>query len=127
MSELVLGTPTAFVMTTDRARSVAFYSGLLGFRLVQEDAHGALFDMGGLAVRLTDMADHQPSPHPLLGFDVADIRAVCGKLAEKGVSCLIYPGFGQDAAGIWSSPDGATHLAWFEDPDGNVIGLHQKG
>lgn len=127
MAVLGLGKPTAFVMVTDRARSVAFYAGTLGFRLIEEDAHGALFDMAGLAVRLTDASDLRPSPHPLLGFDVEDIRAVCATLAEKGVACLIYPGFGQDAAGIWSAPDGSIHLAWFNDPDGNVIGLHQKG
>lgn len=127
MSELGLGRPTAFILTSDRARAMAFYSGVLGFRLVAEDAHGALFDMAGLDVRLTDIPDHVPSPHPLLGFDVADIRAVCGRLAAVGVHCLIYPGFGQDEAGIWTAPDGGTHLAWFNDPDGNVLGLQQKG
>jgi len=127
MSALGLGRPTAFILTSDRARAIAFYSGVLGFRLVDEDAHGALFDMTGLAVRLTDIDDHVPSPHPQIGFDVADIRAVCARLAALGVASLVYPGFGQDEAGIWSSPDGATHLAWFKDPDGNVIGLHQKG
>lgn len=127
MTELSLGRPTAFILTADRPQAVAFYSGILGFRLVAEDAHGALFDMAGLDVRLTDIPDHVPIPHPILGFEVEDIRAICGRLAAAGVPCLIYPGFGQDEAGIWSSPDGATHLAWFSDPDGNVIGLHQKG
>jgi catechol 2,3-dioxygenase-like lactoylglutathione lyase family enzyme len=127
MSELGLGRPTAFILTSDRARAIGFYSDILGFRLVAEDDHGALFDMAGLDVRLTDLPDHVPSPHPSIGFDVADIREVCARLAEMGVRCLIYPGFGQDEAGIWSSPDGATHLAWFNDPDGNVLGLQQKG
>ena len=122
-----LGRPTAFIMTTDRGRAIAFYSRTLGFDLVAEDGQGALFDMAGLSVRLTDVAEHQPGPHPLLGFEVADIRATCATLAGAGVKCLVYPGFGQDAAGIWSAPDGRLHLAWFNDPDGNVIGLHQKG
>ena len=127
MSELGLGRPTAFILTSDRVRAIGFYSDILGFRLVAEDDYGALFDMAGLDVRLTDLPDHVPSLHPSIGFDVADIREVCAQLAEMGVRCLIYPGFGQDEAGIWSSPDGATHLAWFNDPDGNVLGLQQKG
>lgn len=127
MSQLGLGQPTAFILTADRARAIAFYEGTLGFRLVEEDAYGALFDMAGLPVRLTDIPDHVPSPHPLLGFDVADIRSACRRLADLGVACLIYPGFGQDEAGVWSSPDGTTHLVWFNDPDGNVLGLQQKG
>jgi hypothetical protein len=32
---------------------------------------------------------------------------------------------GQDELGIWSSPDGRTKLAWFADPDGNVLSLSQ--
>lgn len=127
MSGLGLGRPTVFIPTADRARAIGFYTDTLEFRLLEEDAFGALFDMAGLRVRLTDITDHQPGPHPLIGFDVADIRAACARLAAQGVGCLIYPGFGQDEAGIWSAPDGRTHLAWFADPDGNVLGLHQKG
>ena len=37
----------------------------------------------------------------------------------------VYEGMGQDALGVWSSPDGATKLAWFPDPDGNVLMLSQ--
>lgn len=127
MIDLGLGRATVFIPTLDRARAIGFYAGILGFRMQAEDDHGALFDMGGTDVRLTDIADHAPSPHPILGFAVADIRAVCAQLAGRGVPCLVYPGFGQDEAGIWSAPDGALHLAWVADPDGNVIGLHQRG
>ena len=127
MSQLGLGHPTAFILTSDRTRAIAFYADTLGFRLVAQDDHGALFDMAGLSVRLTDIPDHVPSPHPVLGFDLVDIHDTCRRLADLGVACLIYPGFGQDEAGVWSSPDGTTHLAWFNDPDGNVLGLHKKG
>jgi hypothetical protein len=30
---------------------------------------------------------------------------------------------GQDELGIWTSPDGQVKVAWFADPDGNVLSL----
>ena len=33
-----------------------------------------------------------------------------------------FPYFTQDARGIWSAPSGAK-VAWFKDPDGNVLSL----
>lgn len=117
---------TVFIMTANRPAALAFYQGVLGLGLVAEDRYGAVMEGAGLLVRLTDIADHQPSPHPVLGFEVADIRHSCADLAALGVTCLIYPGFGQDAQGVWTSDDGKTRLAWFSDPDGNVLGLSQK-
>jgi hypothetical protein len=37
-----------------------------------------------------------------------------------------YEGMDQDARGVWESPSGAR-VAWFEDPDGNVLSLTQRG
>lgn len=35
-----------------------------------------------------------------------------------------YAGMSQDADGIWTAPGGAQ-IAWFPDPDGNVLSLTQ--
>jgi predicted enzyme related to lactoylglutathione lyase len=43
-------------------------------------------------------------------------------LQEKGISFLRYEGMGQDDPGVWPAPGGAR-VAWFEDPDGNVLSL----
>lgn len=32
-------------------------------------------------------------------------------------------GLGQDELGIWTSPDGKLRVAFFSDPDGNVLML----
>ncbi len=71
------------------------------------------------------MPDCTPSAHPVLGWQVADIAAAAEALAAKGVAFTIYPGMGQDALGIWTSPDGAAKVAFFPDPDGNVLSLTQ--
>lgn len=35
--------------------------------------------------------------------------------------------FEQDELGIWTAPDGSAKVAWFEDPDGNLLSLVDFG
>lgn len=117
--------PIGFIATADRARATAFYRDTLGCRLVGEDRFAATFDMAGLTVRLTPIPGHKPTAHTVFGWSVADIDAAVRALSAKGVKFSIYEGFGQDALGIWTSPDGKAKVAWFPDPDGNVLSLTQ--
>ena len=78
-----------------------------------------------MPLRLTEVPDHKPSPHPVLGWEVPDIEAAVDALTAKGVAFAIYEGMGQDARGIWTSPDGAAKVAFFSDPDGNGLSLTQ--
>lgn len=36
-----------------------------------------------------------------------------------------YPFLEQDANGIWAAPDGAAKVAWFKDPDGNILSISE--
>ena len=51
------------------------------------------------------------------------MTAAVTKLAARGVVFTVHDGFGQDALGIWTAPDGGAKVAWFNDPDGNVLSL----
>jgi catechol 2,3-dioxygenase-like lactoylglutathione lyase family enzyme len=75
-------------------------------------------------LRVTLVPDHKPSPFTVLAWRVPDLRAAMEDLASRGVRFGSYPGYEQDAEGIWTAPNG-NRIAWFEDPDGNIIGLHQ--
>lgn len=120
--------PVCFVLTADRARSRPFYADVLGLRLMGEDQHAATFDTGNRTpMRLTDLPGHRGSGHTVLGWHVADIHAAMAALKAKGVAFQIYDGFGQDAEGVWASPDGGAKIAWFLDPDGNGLSLTQFG
>jgi catechol 2,3-dioxygenase-like lactoylglutathione lyase family enzyme len=119
--------PVTFIFTADRAALVPFYCDTLGLKLVSQDAFGAVFDLGGTQMRLTDIAGHKPSPHTVLGWEVEDIVATMDALVAKGVTFAIYPGFGQDERGVWTSPDGAARIAWFHDTEGNNLSLMQRG
>jgi catechol 2,3-dioxygenase-like lactoylglutathione lyase family enzyme len=117
--------PMGFIATADRARATPFYRDTLGCRLVSEDQYAATFDMAGLTVRLTHVPGHKPTPHTVFGWSVADIEAAARALAAKGVKFTLYEGFGQNSLGVWTSPDGKAKVAWFPDPDGNVLSLTQ--
>lgn len=120
--------PVCFVLTADRARSKPFYAEVLGLRLLGEDAHAATFDLGNRTpLRLTDMPGHRGTGHTVVGWNVADLVGTARALRAKGVTFTIYEGFGQDADGIWHSPDGGVKVAWFPDPDGNLLSLTQFG
>ncbi len=115
----------AFIMTRDRAASEAFYRDTLGLRALPEDPFAAVFNLAGIKLRITEAPDHTPSPHPVLGWQVGDIASVAQALANKGVVFIIYEGMDQDALGIWTAPAGRTRVAFFPDPDGNVLSLTQ--
>ncbi len=120
--------PCCFVITANRAKSKPFYAEVLGLRLLGEDNHAATFDLGNRTpMRLTEVAGYAAAGHTVLGWHVADIHTALYDLRAKGVIFTIYDGFGQDADGVWSSPDGGAKVAWFPDPDGNVLSLTQMG
>ncbi len=117
--------PIAFIITRDRRVAESFYGDTLGLLRLPGDPFAAVFDMSGVALRVTEVPGHVASAHPVLGWQVADIAATVRALADKGVAMAIYEGLGQDALGIWTSPDGKAKVAFFADPDGNGLSLTQ--
>jgi catechol 2,3-dioxygenase-like lactoylglutathione lyase family enzyme len=118
-------TPVAFLYVSDRERALGFYRETLGLALRGSDDFGDFIDLGGALLRMTVMPDHKAHPHPVLGWNVDDIGAAAEALRDRGVAFTIHEGMGQDALGIWTSPDGKTKVAFFTDPDGNVLTLSQ--
>ena len=116
----------AFVHITDWARARAFYEDVIGLRLVEEEKPFALvFDANGIMLRLTPGGEHKPAHGTVLGWEVESIEATVEQLIAAGVEFLRYPGMNDgDPLGIWTSPSGAR-VAWFHDPDGNVLSLTQ--
>ena len=114
-----------FIQTRDRPMAVAFYRDKLGLTFVVDDPFGSVFDQNGTGLRITQIEGFTPSPHPALGWQVSDIQDCIRTLTARGVSMKIYEGFGQDELGIWHAPGGTAQIAWFEDPDGNLLSLTQ--
>ena len=90
------------------------------------DAFAHVYDAGNAALRVVDVSStgHVPAPFTILGWQVPNITSVVTELRGKGVAFERYAGMGQDMLGIWTSPSG-TKVAWFKDPDGNVLSVSE--
>lgn len=124
MSFQQTGTPVTFINVADRERALAFYRDTLGLPIRSSDQFGDFIDLGGALLRMTALPGWEAAKHPVLAWNVEDVAAAVAKLRERGIVFTIYDGFGQDENGIWTSPDGSK-LAWFTDPDGNVLMLSE--
>lgn len=126
--ESILGTSklVAFVATTDSNKARAFYEGVLGLRLVEDEKPFALvFDANGTMLRVTVVREHKPAQFTVLGWGVELIENTVERLTAEGVEFQRYPGINDgDPKGIWTAPGGAR-VAWFKDPDGNVLSVTQ--
>ena len=114
----------AFVGSTDLAVADSFYGGVLGLEQLESSAFSRAYDAHGTMLRVTHVAELTPGGYTVLGWDVPDIVAAVRELAAAGVSCARYETLDQDAGGIWTAP-GGTRVAWFLDPDGNVLSVSQ--
>ena len=125
MTDRIEGTPVAFVYVSDRKRAVAFYRDVVGCELRGSDEFGDFLQLDDALLRLTALPGWTPTPHPVFGWNVSDIEATARTLRQRGVRFSIYEGMGQDELGIWTSPDGAAKVAWFNDSEGNLLSLSQ--
>jgi catechol 2,3-dioxygenase-like lactoylglutathione lyase family enzyme len=114
----------AFVPTADPIEARSFYEGILGLRAVSEDRFALVLDANGTMLRVTNVQNFNPQQFTILGWDVADIDEEVSRLYQRGVRFENYGMAEQDERGIWKSPSGAR-VAWFKDPDGNVLSLTQ--
>ena len=113
-----------FIATADAERARAFYAGKLGLALVSDNGYALIFDANGTQLRMQRVETVAPHPYTALGWEVDDLAAMVRALAAQGVTMARFPGLPLDADGIWDTPDG-SRVAWFHDPDGNTLSIHQ--
>ena len=113
------------VTDVDRART--YYTESLGLDYTGTDDEGrAMFALeGGATLVLLPRPDSHPSESTAMSFEVDDITTEIGELEGRGVVFEDY-----------DMPDlktvdhvavmGSEKAAWFKDPDGNVLCLHQQ-
>jgi catechol 2,3-dioxygenase-like lactoylglutathione lyase family enzyme len=114
----------AFVPIKDSKRSRPFYEGMLGLRFISDDGFALVMDSNGVTVRLAKAGDFKPAGFTVLGWEVQKIEQAVAELEQKGVRFEKFPGLPQDEHGIWNAPGGAR-VAWFKDPDGNILSVSQ--
>lgn len=107
---------------SDLARSVEFYRDVLGANFtMQFDPPGlAFFDFGGTRLMLDAIAEASGHASPIY-FWVDDMDAAVATLKQRGVS------FDGDPHVINKEPDGTEEwMAFFKDPDANILALATK-
>lgn len=114
----------AFVPIKDADKARAFYEGVLGLRFVKDDGFALVLEANGIMVRAAKMKDFTPAQFTVLGWQVSKIEDVVRTLTKRGVKCEIFGFFKQDELGIWTAPTG-DKVAWFKDPDGNILSVSE--
>ena len=113
-----------FIPTKDYDKARAFYEGKLGLEFVSLDKFALVMNAGGRMIRITKVPNYTPLQGTILGWQVEKIESVAAWLKDRGVTLEKYP-FAQDQElGIWTTPDGSK-VAWFKDPDGNILSISQ--
>ena len=112
------------VTDVDRART--FYSESLGLDYTGTNDEGsAIYALdGGSTLVLLPRPEARPSESTAISFEVDDITAEIGDLEQRGVVFEDY-----DLPDLKTvdhvAEMGSEKAAWFKDPDGNVLCLHQ--
>ena len=111
------------IAATDTAALARWYRDTLGFRVVVEGGDGIWFvgpSDGQALIEIVKATNAPRVPRERndpgwshLAFTVADFEATCDELKAKGVTIT----------GMTGSGPNERRLAYFEDPDGNVLQL----
>jgi catechol 2,3-dioxygenase-like lactoylglutathione lyase family enzyme len=121
---LASGKMVGFVPTKDYEKARSFYVEKLGFDFVSLDQFALVVRVGGHRIRIAKVANFTPLQGTILGWEVADIEPVVRWLAERGVATEKFPFVQDKELGIWTTPNG-DKVAWFKDPDGNILSVGQ--
>ena len=116
------------IAVSDMAKAREFYEGKLGLSGARDLPDGGVRYQSGDGTSL----HIYPSPRnagktqaTLAHWDVADTEATVRELTEKGVTFERYdlPGLKTDERGIATL--GGVKVAWFKDPDGNIVSVSE--
>ena len=113
-----------FVPTRDATKAKEFYVGQLGLVFVSEDEYALVLNANGHMVRIIKVNDFKPVKYTALGWEVSNIKQVATGLKSRGMVFEQYTFVQDKELGIWTAPNGDM-IAWFRDPDGNVLSISE--
>jgi catechol 2,3-dioxygenase-like lactoylglutathione lyase family enzyme len=113
-----------FLCTVDYDRARDFFVNKLGCEFVDQNQFALVVALGGNQIRITKIPDFVPAERTILGWEVTNIVAHVDWLTKQGVTFERYPFIQDQDRGIWTTPDGSK-VAWFKDPDGNVLSVSE--
>ena len=126
MSVLSAASVMTFIATARPAEARAFYEDVLGLKFVEDSPLALVFELQSAILRIQKVDEVTATAYTALGWQVADIKTAVEELTTAGVIFERYENLPQDDLGIWATADGSA-VAWFKDPDGNLLSLAQLG
>ena len=116
---------TVMLPVRDLARARAFYEPAMALPPGEDRPDGkVVYRCGGTEIALFPKAEGTKAEHTVLSFRVDDIRAAIQDLESRGVMFADYdlPDFKTvDHVCVL----GSEKAAWFTDPEGNILCLHE--
>ena len=111
----------------DLKKASDFYGGILGLGVTETEEGLELHLAGGNTVFLYPKPNHTPASFTVLNFPVKKIEAAVDELVSVGLQLEHYdlPDLKTDKKGIASGP--GMKIAWFKDPDGNILSVIEEG
>ena len=119
-------TPMGFISVSDYDRARAFYVDLLGLQVFSQDDFALVLRSGSTLIRVAKPKQLIIAPYTIFGWQVTHIGDKVFGMTAQGIVFEQYDFLGdaQSAHGIWTAPSGDM-VAWFKDPDGNLLSLSQ--
>jgi catechol 2,3-dioxygenase-like lactoylglutathione lyase family enzyme len=123
-SPLAQSQVTCILPVKDMARARRWYEEALGLVGVAKPDGKFVYRVGGTEIALFPRPEGTRATHTAASFRVADIAAAIRALEARGVAFADYdlPGF-KTVEHVCVL--GAEKAAWFEDPEGNILCLHE--
>jgi catechol 2,3-dioxygenase-like lactoylglutathione lyase family enzyme len=113
-----------FLLTKNPEAAVTFFRDQLGLKYLRDDGFALVFVTNGVMLRIAKVKEFTPAQNTVLGWEAESIDMTVDRLASAGVAFERYPNMALDERGICTFPNG-DKVAWFKDPDGNVLSLSQ--
>lgn len=114
----------SIILTSHLATAETFYRDVLGLELKDKSDGALVFDVSGNDLRVSPVPSTSPTEHTVLGFAVSNVDSTITSLKAKGVKLEQFDGFPHEGNGALNTPDG-SRVAWFRDPDGNLLSVVQ--
>jgi len=116
---------SATIGVKDLGVATGFYGGVLGLHVASEKEYEVVYDSGStqLLVYQTEFAGTNKATYAT--WEVSDIENEVAELKDKGVMFEHYDLPYAKLEGDMHVMDDGEKAAWFKDPDGNILNLHE--
>ena len=118
--ELKNSTAYTSLPAEDMARAKKFYTEKLGLTLLMDQSPGMVLLGTNEQKIFIYQRGRSSAEHTALAFVVDDVKTTVQELIQKGVVFEKYEGC--DELGV--KTNGPMQMAWFKDPEGNILGVN---